>query len=109
MPPETWDLFSTAFGVGYIVPSSHLLLSGYFPFEGWYGKDDAMAAIVQRWQSAGSEQQRTALLGEIQAQFYRDQPAIKVTDYSGLSAAAPSVDLSGMSFYQPTWWNVRAK
>lgn len=104
---QTWDLFSTAFGIGYILPSSHLLLSGYFPFEGWYANGDEAAELVDEWHSRATEEERAQVMDEIQAQFFADLPAIRLADYAGINAVSTDIDVSGMSFYWPTWWDAR--
>lgn len=107
--PKTWDLFSTAFGIGYILPSSHLLLSGYFPFDGWYAKNGPAAKSLREWQTATTDAQRRKIMADIQTQFYRDQPAVKLADYAGLNGVSSKVDVGAMSFYWPTWWNAKAR
>lgn len=104
--PETWDMFSTAFGIGYTVPSSHLLLNGYFPFEGWYAKDDSMTDLLAEWHVAGSDDERVKIMDEIQTQFYQDSPAIKLADYALLNAVSKDVSMDDVTFYWPTWWSV---
>ncbi|OWT56883.1 hypothetical protein CEY11_18580 [Candidimonas nitroreducens] len=106
---KTWDMFSTGFGLGYILPTSNLLLTGHFPFDGWYGKGK-VAKLLADWNTAGNDSKKQSeVMNEIQAQFYRDVPAVKIADIASLNAFVPSVDVSAMSFYQPTWWNAKVR
>ncbi|SMY00840.1 peptide/nickel transport system substrate-binding protein [Brevibacterium linens] len=107
--PESWDMFSTAFGIGYSVPSSHLLLNGSFPFEGWYADDDTMSALVDEWHTARSDSERGKIMDRIQTQFYTDQPAVKLGDYSMLNALSTGVSLDEVTFYLPTWWSAQPR
>lgn len=107
--PKTWGMFSTAFGIGYILPSAHLLLSGHFPFDGWYAASGKMPSLLQDWQSTKTDEEKATVMAEIQEQFYRDQPAVKLGDYAALNAVANNLDVSGMTFYWPTWWNASRK
>ncbi|WP_375003607.1 ABC transporter substrate-binding protein [Aeromicrobium sp. CTD01-1L150] len=103
--PETWDMFSTAFGVGYAMPSFHLLLNGQFPYEDWYAYDDEMADLLTAWHTAESESEQSAVMAQIQTQFYGDRPAIKLADYAAVNGISPDVSLEDQGFYLPLWWN----
>lgn len=106
--PDTWDMFGTAFGVGYIAPSGHQLLSGYSPFEGWYALGDAAQEILDNdWQAAETDAEREAVMAKLQAQFYEDRPAIKLGDYNRLSVSTPDVVTESPDFYWPTYWTIR--
>ncbi|MGW2512151.1 ABC transporter substrate-binding protein [Streptomyces scopuliridis] len=102
-----WSIRITAFGVGYVLPSSHLLLNGHYPFEGWYGKDGAIKGKLAQWDTATSDEERSRVMDGIQTQFYQDVPAIKLNDYAMIVAVSHTVDFGDQSFYWPTWWSVR--
>ncbi|MGA5535027.1 ABC transporter substrate-binding protein [Mycolicibacterium nivoides] len=106
--PETWDLVIAGLGVGYVLPSSHLLLSGSWPFAGWYGHDGLIKAQLDRWDVASSDAERSLVMDGIQRQFYSDMPAIKLNDYAAIDVVSKSIDLGNQTFYWPTWWSAKA-
>jgi hypothetical protein len=81
------------------------MLSGDFPFAGFYAKDDAMAKLVAQWGSTSSDDERKALMDQIQTQWYGDQLTVKLGNSFGLAGFNPKLHIN-MSFYQPTYWDM---
>lgn len=104
--PKSWDLFSASYGAGYVLPSAHLILNGYYPFKGWYGNSGPIKTQLDRWNTATSDQERGEVMRDIENQFFEDTPAIKIADYAAVEAVSNSVELGDQGFYWPTWWSV---
>lgn len=103
--PEYWDMWQCAFGAGYLEPNTQLYLTGTWPFDGWYAKDDAMAGLLSDWREAIGEEERTRLMAEIQEQFYQDQPVVKYGNHHILEGLDTRLNIT-VEFYHPTYWNM---
>jgi peptide/nickel transport system substrate-binding protein len=102
--PQAWDLFITAFGIGYLTPTGHQHFTGFSPFEGWYATDGEARGVLDEWNVAESDDERRRIMNDLQVQFFEDRPAVKLGDYNLLIASRDDVEIEAQEFYWPTYW-----
>ncbi len=103
--PRDWHVWPTATTAGSLLPTALPWASGVFPYDGYYAKDDAIANLLAQWATRSTDNERKALMDQIQTQVYRDVPLVKFGDVSGLAGVSPKLHIN-MSFYQPTYWDM---